>query len=186
MRGAQGELAAVTVSDAHELGTIGVPAARLVPELGGRENRHHHLLGADGLHLVTDDGLDLVDRAPRQRQVAVEAGRGLANHAGAKQQPVARELRLGRVLLERGRVQRGHLLITLHVRVPSVQRATPLILRHTAEKNGRGGNSTSASPAGSTSGAQTASAQRTRLQNSRRRLTPPGRRPRRHAFDSCA
>ena len=155
VRGAQGKLATVTVGDAHELGTIGIPAARLVPELGGREDRHHHLLGADGLHLVTDDGLDLVDRAPGERQVAVEARRGLADHAGTKQQPVARELCLGRVLLERGRVQRGHLLITLHVQFPSVQHATPMILRQAADKNDRGRNTSAAAPAGSTSGAQT-------------------------------
>ena len=152
VRGAEGELAAVAVGDAHELGAVGVPAARLVPELGRREDGHHHLLGADCLHLVADDGLDLADRAPGERQVAVEPGGGLADHAGAQQQAVARELGLRRVLLERGGVELGHLLIALHVRFPSVQDATPTILRHTGEENGRGRNSTSASPARLTSG----------------------------------
>ena len=155
VRGAEGELAAVAVGDAHELGAVGVPAPGLVPELGGREDGHHHLLGADALHLVADDGLDLADRAPRERQVAVEAGGGLADHAGAQQQAVARELGLGRVLLQRGRVELGHLLITLHVRSLLSCDATPMILRHTAEKNGRGRNSTSAFPGGMTSSAQT-------------------------------
>ena len=116
MSGAQGKLAAVTVGDAHELRSVGVPAAGLVPELGGREDGHHHLLGADALHLVADDGLDLGDRAPCERQVAIEAGGGLANHAGAQEQAVARKLGLGRVLLQRGGVELGHLLIALHVR----------------------------------------------------------------------
>ena len=129
MRGAKRELAAVAVGDAHELGAVGVPASGLVPELGGREDGDHHLLGADGLHLVADDGLDLGDRAPGERQVAVEAGGGLADHAGTQQEAVARELGLGRVLLERGGIELGHLLVALHVRSLPFNDVTHTILR---------------------------------------------------------
>ena len=109
VRGAQDKLALVAVVEADELLAVGVDAAALAPEVGVDHDGHHELLGARVVHLVSNDVLDLHNGAPGQRQVGVEAGRLLANHAGAKQQAVARELGLGRVLLERGRVQAAHL-----------------------------------------------------------------------------
>ena len=106
--GAQDELALVAVVEADELLAIGVDAAALAPEVGVDHDRHHELLGAGGVHLVADDILDLADGAPGERQVGVEARGLLADHAGAKQQAVARELGLRRVLLERGGVEAAH------------------------------------------------------------------------------
>ena len=60
MRGAQAELVAVAVLNAHHLGAVGIPAAGLVPQLAGLQHGHQHLLGAGGVHLLADDGLHLV------------------------------------------------------------------------------------------------------------------------------
>ncbi len=106
--GAERELVVVAVGDAHELGAVGVPAAALVPERGVGEDRGEHLLRVDGLHLVADDVLDLAQRAPGERQVGVEAGGAAADHAGAQQQAVARELGLGGVFLKRRGVEPRH------------------------------------------------------------------------------
>ena len=61
MRGAQDELATVTVVKAHKLLAIGVDAAGLTPQLGVDHNGHHELLGTSGIHLVAHDILDLAD-----------------------------------------------------------------------------------------------------------------------------
>ena len=67
-----------------------------------------HLLRADRVHLLAHDLLDLVQAAPPERQEAVDARGVLADDAGAQQQPVAGELGLGGIFLERGDVQRAH------------------------------------------------------------------------------
>ena len=47
--------------EAHELGAVVVPAARLLPDLGRLHDRHQHLLAADRVHLLAHDLLDLAD-----------------------------------------------------------------------------------------------------------------------------
>ena len=119
VRRAQAELAVVTVGDAHELGAVVVPAARLVPELGGREDGEHELLGVDGVHLLAHDLLDLEQRAPSEGQVGVQARGGLADAAGAQQQAVAGDVGVLGILTQRGGVQARH----PHVRAGHVNRA---------------------------------------------------------------
>ena len=114
MRGADDEVAAMAVLEAEELGAVDVPAAGLLPDLARDDHRDEDLLGADGVHLLADDGLDLHERAPGERQVAVEAGGGLADHAGAQQQAMASELGLGGILLEGGCVGPAHQFVTCH------------------------------------------------------------------------
>jgi hypothetical protein len=46
-----------------------VPAAGLLPHLGRVQRRQKHLLGADGVHLLAHNPLDLQQRALRQKQV---------------------------------------------------------------------------------------------------------------------
>ena len=115
MGGAEDEVALVAVVQAHELGAIRAVAARLLPKLGRGDDGDLDLLGADALHLVADNVLDFLDDAPAKRQIAVQAGGGLANHAGAEQELMAHELGLGGILLEGGGIEPRHLLITLHV-----------------------------------------------------------------------
>ncbi len=106
--GTQAELAVVAVADTHELGTVGVPAARLVPQLGGGQDGELHLLGSDAVHLLAYDALDLEQRAPGKGQVRVEAGSGLADAAGAQQVPQARDIGLLRVLAQGGCIESRH------------------------------------------------------------------------------
>jgi hypothetical protein len=72
VRGAQAQAVAVAVLDAHELGAVVVPTAGLMPDLRVLQNGHHHFLGADAVHLVADDGLDLLDHALAQGKIRVE------------------------------------------------------------------------------------------------------------------
>ena len=115
MRGAQDELAAVTVVKAHELLAIGIDTAGLTPQLGIDHNGHHELLGASSVHLVAHDVLDLADRAPSERQIGIQASSLLANHAGTKQQTVACKLGVGRILFERRRVELRHVHCSSHL-----------------------------------------------------------------------
>ena len=115
VRGAQHELATMTVVKAHKLLAIGIDTAGLTPQLGIDHNGHHELLGAGGVHLVAHDVLDLADRAPCERQIGIQAGGLLADHAGAKQQAMARKLGVGRILFERRSIQLRHIHCSGHL-----------------------------------------------------------------------
>ena len=92
VRGTQAELPAVAVLDAPQLGAVGRPAAGFLPELGGFEDARLDLLGADGVHLLAHDVLDLAEGAGSQGEVCVNACHLLADKAGAQQQDVAGDL----------------------------------------------------------------------------------------------
>ena len=115
VRGAQDELATMTVVKAHKLLAIGVDAAGLAPQLGVDHDRHHKLLGAGSVHLVAHDVLDLTDRAPGKRQVGIQAGGLLADHAGTEQQAVTGELSVRRILFKRRRIELRHIHCSGHL-----------------------------------------------------------------------
>ena len=69
-----------------------VPSARRLPEIGRMDDRHRHLLPADGVHLLPHDVLDLGERATGERQIAEDAGAELADEPGAHQQLMAGDL----------------------------------------------------------------------------------------------
>ena len=99
VREREDEVAVVPVAHVEDLGDPD-PAGRL-PQLGGREHRHLHLLPADRVHLLADDLDDLLVDAPAQRHVRPQPGRDLADEAAAHEQLVADRLRVG------GRVAQG-------------------------------------------------------------------------------
>ena len=113
--GTQDELATMTVVKAHKLLAIGVDAAGLAPQLGVDHDRHHKLLGAGSVHLVAHDVLDLTDRAPGKRQVGIQAGGLLADHAGTEQQAVTGELSVRRILFKRRRIELRHIHCSGHL-----------------------------------------------------------------------
>ena len=113
--GAQHKLATMTVVKAHELLAIGIDAAGLTPQLGIDHNGHHELLGAGGVHLVAHDILDLTNRAPSERQIGIETGGLLADHTGTKQQTMACELGVGRILFKRRRIELRHIHCSGHL-----------------------------------------------------------------------
>ena len=115
VRGTQDELATVTVVKAHKLLAIGVDAAGLTPQLGVDHDRHHKLLGAGSVHLVSHDILNLADRAPSKRQVGIQTGGLFADHAGTEQQAVAGELSVRRILFERRRIELRHIHCSGHL-----------------------------------------------------------------------
>ena len=115
VRGTQDKLTAMTVIKAHELLAIGIDTAGFTPQLGVDHNGHHELLGARSVHLVADNVLNLADRAPGERQVGIQTGGLLADHAGTEQQAVACELGVSRILFERRRVELRHIHCSSHL-----------------------------------------------------------------------
>ncbi len=115
VRGAQHKLAAVAVIKAHELLAIGIDTAGLAPQLGIDHDGHHELLGAGSVHLVAHDVLDLANRAPRERQIGIETGGLLADHAGTEQQAVTGELGVRRILFKRRRIELRHIHCSGHL-----------------------------------------------------------------------
>ena len=115
VRGTKHELASVAVIKAHELLAIGIDTAGLAPQLGIDHDGHHELLGAGSVHLVAHDVLDLANRAPSKRQIGIETGGLLANHAGTKQQAMARKLGVGRILFERRSIKLRHIHCSSHL-----------------------------------------------------------------------
>ena len=113
--GAQHELATMTVVKAHKLLAIGIDTAGLTPQLGVDHNGHHELLSARSVHLVAHDVLDLANRAPSKRQVGIQAGGLLADHAGTEQQAVTGELGVRRILFKRRRIELRHIHCSGHL-----------------------------------------------------------------------
>ena len=80
----------------------GLVAAGLLPDVGRLEGGHQHFERAGAVHLLADDSLDFVQRAQAQRQESVNAAGQLADEAGAQEQFVGRNLRVGGSFLEGG------------------------------------------------------------------------------------
>ncbi len=91
-------LAAVSVLEAEDLGDR--VAARLLPELVGREHGHQHLLAADRVHLLTDDLHHLLVDAPAEREERPHARRDLADVPAANEELVRGRLGIGRRLAQ--------------------------------------------------------------------------------------
>ena len=71
------------------------------------DDRHLHLLAADGVLLLADDLLDAVADALAERQQRVDPGAQLAQVARTQEQPMGRHLGIGGVVAERGEEQVG-------------------------------------------------------------------------------
>src|SRR6266851_499783 len=107
VRHAQAHVALVPVLEAEHLPADGVPAPRLLPDLRGMQHRHGQLLAADAIHLLADDGVDLLDDPQPDGQVDVDARRELADEPRADHELVADGLGVGRVLPQRGNERAG-------------------------------------------------------------------------------
>src|SRR5262249_34958448 len=99
---ADAEIAALAILEAQELWAVDLPAAALLPQLGGNSDRHEDFLRAGAVHLLPDDRLDLLHDPPAERQKRVDAGCHLADVAAADEQDVRDDLRVGRSLTQRG------------------------------------------------------------------------------------
>ena len=96
------EVAVVAVLDAQELLAVALPALRLHPQLARMDRRAEELDRAGAVHLLADDGLELLHRAQAERQVGVDSGRDFADHSGAHHQPLADDVGVGRNFAQRG------------------------------------------------------------------------------------
>ena len=102
VRGAVEHVALVTVRDAQHLRPIGIVTPALAPQVGALERGHQHGMSAGCLHLLVHDVLDVLQHPEPQRQPGIDAGRGLADHAGAQHQAMGDDRGLGRRVLQRG------------------------------------------------------------------------------------
>src|SRR6266545_1405873 len=92
-------LAVVPVFYAQHFRPVGVVAAALAPQVGRLDGRHQDFLGTRAVLLLAHDALDVLQHAEAQGQPGIDAGRGLADQAGAQHQTVRDDLRLCRVFL---------------------------------------------------------------------------------------
>ena len=93
-------VAVVPVADAQHLLAVIVVAPGFAPEVCRLDRRHQHFDRARPVLLLAHDRADLVQHPHAERQPGVDAGRLLADHAGAQHQPVRNDLRLLGSLLE--------------------------------------------------------------------------------------
>ena len=100
VRGPEQVVAALAVLEPEDAVAVRRPAVAGLVGLAGQQRRERQLLGADRVHLLADDPLDVAQHPQTERQPRVDAGGGATDVAGPQQQPVARHLGVGRVLSE--------------------------------------------------------------------------------------
>jgi hypothetical protein len=103
------EIALVAIAQPQELRTVGLPAARLLPQLARLHHRHAELDRAGAVHLFAHDRLDLAHDPRAERQPGINARRHAPNNSGPQHEPMAQELRFRRALLLRGDEKLGSL-----------------------------------------------------------------------------
>ena len=77
---------------------VDLVAAGAVPRVGRLQDRHEHLLAADGVDLLADDLHDLLVHAPARGQPRPQARAELADESGAHHELVRDRLGIGRRL----------------------------------------------------------------------------------------
>ena len=106
--GAQQVVRTLAVLEPEDVLAVLGPATGRLEGLLGQQRREAQLLGSDGVHLLAHDGLDVAQHLQPQGQPGVDAGSNTADVAGANQQPVTGQLRIGRVLAQGSQEQGRH------------------------------------------------------------------------------
>ena len=101
VRHRQDHVALAAILEPRQLWANRIVAARLPPDVGGMNDRHEHLLSADGVHFFPNNLLDLAHNPPSERQQAVDAGPQRSYHRRPQHQPVAGQLDVARRLSQR-------------------------------------------------------------------------------------
>ncbi len=94
----EAEVRALAILESQQLAAVELPAPALLPKLGWLHRGHQQLLTTVARQLFTDDLLELPDAAQRQRQVVVDTGGHLLNHAAAHHQLLADDVGVARRL----------------------------------------------------------------------------------------
>ncbi len=98
-------VALVAILDAQHLLAVVVVAAGFAPKLRRLDRRHQQFDRAGAILLLANDLADLGENAEAQRQPGVNAGRLLADHAGAQHQAMRDDFRfLGRLAQDRQKI----------------------------------------------------------------------------------
>ena len=108
LRRTEDELPTVTILQPEHQVPVSLPSTRELPRLGGQDDRHTELLGAGRVHLLAHDPFDLVHRSEPERHRGVDPRRHLPDERRSEEEPVRRDLGLGRILPERAREQLGY------------------------------------------------------------------------------
>src|SRR2546427_8248726 len=108
----QAHVPVVAVLEPEHLGADGVPAAGVAPDLRGMQDGHGHLLPADRVHLLADDGVDAIEYTLAEGQPDIDARGELTHEPRAEHQLVADRLRVRGILAQGGddRRRQPHLL----------------------------------------------------------------------------
>ena len=108
VRHAQHHRLVVAVREAQQLGSDGLVAAGLHPQIGGQNDRHQDFLTAHAVHFLPDDVFDLRDDALADGQQGVDAGGNGPDIAAADQKFVAEGGGVRRILFQAVAEQLGH------------------------------------------------------------------------------
>ena len=100
-------VAAIAVLEAGQLRADRVIAAARPPDVGGKNDRHLHLLAADPVLLLADDLLDTVVDPLAEWQEGIDPRPERTDVAGPEQEPMRWHLDVGGVVAERGEEQLG-------------------------------------------------------------------------------
>ena len=108
LRWTEDELPFVTILQPEHQVPVGLPSTRELPRLGVQDDRHAELLCSGRVHLLAHDPFDLIHRPEPEGHRGVDPGGDLPDERGAQQEPVGRNVGLGRILPERAREQLGY------------------------------------------------------------------------------
>ena len=104
------EVPLVTIPDPQQLRPVLLPAAGLLPELGGLNGGHEHLERARRVHFLANDVLDLAQHPHPEGEPGVETRREGPDEPGTQHQPMADDLRVRGRFLDGGeeRLRNAH------------------------------------------------------------------------------
>ncbi len=98
MRRAEEVIRLLAVLEAEQVVAVLGPAVGLLVGLAGQQRREGDLLGADAVHFLAHDVLDVAQHLQAQRQPGVDAGGVASDVAGPDEELVAGDLGIGRVV----------------------------------------------------------------------------------------
>src|SRR3546814_20213760 len=100
-------LALVTIGETQHLRAVGVVTAGLAPQVGRLDGGHQQLARARAILLLPDAGLDALKHLQAKRTPGIDAGRSLADQAGADDTHMSDDLAVGWRSLCYGREKAG-------------------------------------------------------------------------------
>jgi hypothetical protein len=106
MGGGQQHVRALAILKTEQVRAVLRPAAGGLVRFAREEGREVDLLSAAGIHLFTDDVLDLGEHAQAEREPRVDSGGGAADVAGADEEAMGGNLGIGRVFAQRAEKER--------------------------------------------------------------------------------